>query len=241
LRRPLAALGFAVALLLATGPGAFAQGKDASPFAISQFVERYFAAWNGHDAAALAQVYGADGEATDSSGRTVRGRDAIEAAARTAFDDAFKDAQIHFVRIDSLDVAPGIVTIDVRWWIFAATAPRWERKQYGLSTWVAELNHGTWQILAAHDQLLAAPPAPSPEASPSPAPVERSPEPAARTVRPVLPATLRSPSPPPRRRPSPPPAPSASPSASPSPSPSPSPTPSATPSPARPGPPPNEK
>jgi uncharacterized protein (TIGR02246 family) len=169
LKRPLFALGLAAALLAATGRETRAQGTESSPLAISQFVERYFAAWNGHDAATLARIYDTDGETTDSTGLTVRGRDAIEAAARAAFADPFKDAEIHFVRVDSRDIAPGIVTVDVRWWIFGATVPHWERKQFGLSAWVAELYHGDWQIVAAHDQLLAAPPAASREAPPSPA------------------------------------------------------------------------
>jgi uncharacterized protein (TIGR02246 family) len=250
LRRTLLAIGLAAVLLVATGRDLRAQGRETSPLAISQFVERYFAAWNGHDSAALARNYDADGEATDSTGLTVRGRDAIEAAARTAFGDTFKDAEIHFVRIDSRDVAPGIAAIDVRWWIFGATAPHWERKQYGLSAWVAELNRGEWRIVAAHDQLLAAPADPreaSPSPSPPPAPSVRSPAPAApaapaaRIVRPVLPAPPRSPSPSPSPRPSR--SPSPLPSASPSPSPSPSASPSPTPAPfaSRPGLPPAER
>jgi uncharacterized protein (TIGR02246 family) len=230
-------------LLVASGRDLRAQGKETSPLAISQFVGRYFAAWNGHDAATLARIYEADGETTDSTGLTVRGRAAIEAAARAAFSDPFKDAEIHFVRIDSRDVAPGIVSIDVRWWVFGATAPRWERKQYGLSAWVAQLDRGEWQIVAAHDQLLGAP-AGSPAASPppSPPPAVRSPAPAApaaRTVRPVLPAAPRSPAPSQYRSPSP----SPSPSLSPSPSPSPSPSLSRTPAPfaSRPSLPPNER
>lgn len=171
MKRALAALALVAALFLAAGGAGSARGEKDTPYALTLFVGRYFSAWNGHDPSALARVFNADGEATDSTGRSVRGRDAIEAAARAAFADAFKDAEIHFVRIDTREVAPGVEAIDVRWWIFGATAPHWERKQYGLSSWVAQRSHGEWQILTAHEQLVANPETPPPATpSPSPAP-----------------------------------------------------------------------
>jgi uncharacterized protein (TIGR02246 family) len=168
LRRALAAFGLAAALLLAAGRSSLARGEDDSPFALTMFVQRYFAAWNEHDPSALARVFSEDGEATDTLGQTVRGRAAIEAAARPLFNGVYKDAQIHFVRIDTRAVAPGVVAIDVRWWIVGATTSGWERKQYGLSAWIAKLDRGEWQIFAAHEQLLAPPALAPPPASPGP-------------------------------------------------------------------------
>jgi uncharacterized protein (TIGR02246 family) len=166
LRRTLAGLGLAAVLLLASGQAGVARGTDDSAFILTLFVQRYFAAFNRHDAAALARVFSGDGELTDAAGQNVRGREAIEAAARSAFGSVFKDAEIHFVRIDTRQLARDLVALDVRWWIFGATAPHWGQTQYGLSAWIAAKRDGEWQILAAHEQLIDAPATPAPSAPP---------------------------------------------------------------------------
>ncbi len=181
MRRALAAAVLAAALLLASGRNGYARGAEDSAFVLSLFVESYFAAWNRHDATALGRSFSDDAESTDTTGLTLHGSWAIMAAARAAFSDPFKDAQIHFVRIDSRSLAPGVVAIDVRWWIYGATAPQWERKQYGLSSWVAAKQRGQWRIVTAHEQLVSAPetPAPptpsTPSAAPAPRPAPRHP------------------------------------------------------------------
>ena len=104
------ALSVCILLALALSP-ALADEAPAhtAEQAVKQGVKDLEAAWDKHDAKAVAELYTTEGEIITETGQTLSGRDGIEQALTQAFSDSLKDCTlketIEKVRLIKPDVA----------------------------------------------------------------------------------------------------------------------------------------
>jgi uncharacterized protein (TIGR02246 family) len=122
--------------------------------AISQTVERFLAAWNRHDAAALAQCFVMDADFTNVLGGHVRGRDKIQDAHEKLFAGPLqRSRQTGIVRSIRL-LGKGTAMVDIDWEIESrGTAPQQApRVRRGLMSWVVwKVPDGSCLILILHN------------------------------------------------------------------------------------------
>lgn len=92
--------------------------------AIRETYKQFVAAWNRHDAKAMASVWAVDGDHMEPDGRTVFGRDEVQKLFAIEHATVFKKSELHLaiehVRMTTNDVA----VIDGTYELFGATDTR---------------------------------------------------------------------------------------------------------------------
>jgi len=157
-----AVLSSMVALLFAAAPS-FAQMKPRREMrvratatdeaAIRHVVERYSAAFNRHDAQAVAALYAPNADLTTMYGASQHGRPAIESLYAKLFSgilkEARRDATVKSVRM----LSPRLAVMDANWEMSGITSPNGTPSPVhkGMFTWVMAKRSGEWYILVFHE------------------------------------------------------------------------------------------
>jgi uncharacterized protein (TIGR02246 family) len=115
----------------AARPGEFRPSDLENEVAIRQLYDKFSAAWNRHDARAMAQYWAFDGDHFEPDGRRVEGRDAVEKLFAEEQATAFKQSKLSLTiesvwlitpnvalvngtyRVDGVQ-GPGGVSLDIR-------------------------------------------------------------------------------------------------------------------------------
>lgn len=119
----------------------------------SSVVERFFNAWNSHDAHALGGVFPADGEFTTVLGHHAVGPDAIAELHVMPFARLFADAELSCTDVRTRYLGPGLASVDADWSMKGHTNPRGEPLpgREGSLHLIAARRDNRWQPLVAHN------------------------------------------------------------------------------------------
>ena len=127
--------------------------------AIDNLARALEAAWNRHDAHALAAIFAEDAEFTNVFGMLAEGRAAIEALHAPLFKTMFTDSHLSVgetrVRLIRADVA----SVDIKWSMTGARDPHgkpWPER-VGLLNWIVTRHGGRWLIDVSHNMDLPSP------------------------------------------------------------------------------------
>lgn len=117
------------------------------------------AAWNRHDAHALAEPFAQDADFTNVFGMVARGRAAIEALHAPLFKTMFKDSRLTVTETRVRLIRPDVAAVDVKWTMTGARDPLgnpWPERE-GLLNWIATRHGDGWLIDVSHNMDLPAP------------------------------------------------------------------------------------
>lgn len=115
---------------------------------IQQVIERWEAAWNRHDMAAMARLVTDDADFVNVWGMHWHGRERIEQEHAERHRMQFKDSVWTTEEVKLQFLSPGVALVHLAWSMQA-------RK--GLFTWVMLEEQGSWRIRAAHNTNVVAP------------------------------------------------------------------------------------
>jgi uncharacterized protein (TIGR02246 family) len=156
----------AFALLTATAAAQADRGDGAEERAVRDAVERFGAAWNRHDAKAMAAAFAPEGDIVNPYGEVVKGRPALEALfakeqIRFAHGTRFVDTveSLRFLKPDVALVDGALTVSGVRG--AGPDAPPTTLK--GRYTDVLVKQEGRWQILARRVMLIVPEPGTAPD------------------------------------------------------------------------------
>ncbi len=128
---------------------------------IAQTLQRFFQAWNAHDARALAMTFTSDADFTNVAGVHMQGRTKVESYDARRFATDFKssrlEGQLRSVRL----LTSNLATVDVDWQMINIERDgRPQPGPKGLLNWVmAKQEDGSWLIQVFHNAELSASPA----------------------------------------------------------------------------------
>ena len=108
----------------------------------------FAAAWNAHDAGAIAALMASDARFVTAFGQALRGRAAIGAAHESAFRRAYRDAAITTERVETLRAHGGFALVALDWRIAGTAAAAGER---GALLFALEHADGLWRVVAAQN------------------------------------------------------------------------------------------
>ena len=117
------------------------------------------AAWNRHDARALAEVFAEDADFTNVFGMVATGRVAIEALHAPLFKTMFKDSHLTVLETRVRMIRPDVAAVDVKWTMTGARDPHgnpWPERE-GLLNWIVTDHDGAWLIDVSHNMDLPSP------------------------------------------------------------------------------------
>ncbi len=124
--------------------------------AVQQIVDAFAAAWNDHDARALAALFAQDADFTNVFGMTARGRSSIEQFHRPIFETMFKDSRLEATRTQIRPVRPDVVALDMHWSMTGARDPEGNEwpERHGLISMVIVRDQDVWSIAVMHNMDL---------------------------------------------------------------------------------------
>ena len=109
----------------------------------------FAAAWNAHDAEAIAALMAPDARFVTAFGLVLRGREAIRAAHEGAFRRAYRAASVTTLSVEALRQGPGHALVTLDWRITGTTEAAGER---GAFLFALETDGaGGWRIAAAQN------------------------------------------------------------------------------------------
>ena len=117
------------------------------------------AAWNRHDARALAEPFAEDADFANVFGMTVRGRAAIEALHAPLFKTMFTDSRLTVLETRVRMIRPDVAAVDVKWTMTGARDPHgnpWPER-VGLLNWIVTRHGERWLIDVSHNMDLPSP------------------------------------------------------------------------------------
>jgi uncharacterized protein (TIGR02246 family) len=126
------------------GPEAARREDEAS---IRQVQVLQAEAWNRHDAAAYAGLFGEDGDVVNVVGWWWRGRAEIEKKLTAAFAFVFRDSTLTIEEVGVRFLSPDIAVAHVRWSMVGARTPAAiPEPRQGIQLQVLEKRAGRWLI-----------------------------------------------------------------------------------------------
>ena len=130
--------------------------SETAKLAIQEIADALVAAWNRHDAHALAAVFAEDADFTNVFGMVAKGRPAIDALHAPLFRTIFKDSHLSATEIRVRLIRPDVASADVKWQMTGARDPLgnpWPERE-GLLNWIVTLHDGRWLIDVSHNMDL---------------------------------------------------------------------------------------
>ena len=152
-------LKVALALVLASicgAPGrllAQTSSEEADSAAIRQLVARFIDAFNHHDAQGWAAPFLEDGDFTNVTGLTLRGRSKVEERFRGLFAGPLKDAHRSATVRHTRFVRPDVAAVDAEWELVGSKAADGQENpvRKGMFTWVMVKQNGQWMFADFHE------------------------------------------------------------------------------------------
>ena len=133
-------------------------GAEAGPPAGSSegVAHAFAAAWNAHDADAIAALMAPDARFVTAFGLVLRGREAIRAAHEGAFRRAYRAASVTTLSVQTLRQGPDHALVALDWRISGTTEAAGERGAFlfALETGGTD-GAGGWRIAAAQNTARA--------------------------------------------------------------------------------------
>ena len=114
------------------------------------------AAWNRHDARALAEPFAEDADFTNVFGMLATGRAAIEALHAPLFKTMFTDSRLTVTETSIRMIRPDVAAVDVNWTMTGARDPHgnpWPERT-GLLNWIVTRHGERWLIDVSHNMDL---------------------------------------------------------------------------------------
>jgi uncharacterized protein (TIGR02246 family) len=114
------------------------------------------AAWNRHDACALAEPFAEDADFTNVFGMVATGRAAIEALHAPLFKTMFTDSHLTVTETSIRMIRPDVAAVDVKWTMTGARDPHgnpWPERT-GLLNWIVTRHRDGWLIDVSHNMDL---------------------------------------------------------------------------------------
>ena len=108
----------------------------------------FAAAWNEHDADAVAALMAPGARFVTAFGAVLRGREAIRAAHAGAFRRAYRDASVTTLSVGTLREGADLALVTLEWRIAGTEEAAGER---GAFLFALERAEGGWRILAAQN------------------------------------------------------------------------------------------
>ena len=127
--------------------------------AIEDLARALEAAWNRHDAHALAVSFAEDADFTNVFGMVATGRAAIEALHAPLFKTMFKDSRLTVTDTSVRLIRPDVAAVDVKWTMTGAFDPHgnpWPKRE-GLLNWIATRHGDGWLVDVSHNMDLPSP------------------------------------------------------------------------------------
>jgi uncharacterized protein (TIGR02246 family) len=136
---------------------------------VQRVVAEFADAWNRHDPAAFAAVFAEDADFTNVAGKSLHGRDRIQAFHSKMFSTRFKDSHMTAEQVAVRWVKPDVAAVDVHWSMTGARDDSGAERppRAGVLIWVVAQTGDRLSILVMHNQELNHP-APGASAAPSP-------------------------------------------------------------------------
>lgn len=126
--------------------------------AIRSVVDHLIAAWNRHDAHALAALLSTDADFTNARGVTVSGREHMEAIHAQSFATVLKESQLEQAEIRTRFLRSDVASVDVPWQMTGMTDADGKAlpARNGLISLVMVRDAGHWEIVVMHNLDLCA-------------------------------------------------------------------------------------
>ena len=124
--------------------------------AIEDLARALEAAWNRHDAHALAEPFAEDADFTNVFGMVATGRAAIEALHAPLLKTMFTDSRLTVTGTRVRLIRPDVAAVDVRWTMTGARDPHgnpWPQR-VGLLNWIVTRHGEHWLIDVSHNMDL---------------------------------------------------------------------------------------
>lgn len=127
--------------------------EEVESAAIRQVVARFMDAFNRHDAQGWAAPFMEDGDFTNVTGLTLRGRGKVEERFSRLFAGSLKDARrsatIRHIRL----VKPDVAGVDAEWELVGSKAADGSENpvRKGMFTWVMVKQNGQWMFADFHE------------------------------------------------------------------------------------------
>jgi len=142
----------ALILVLLAGTGALGQSASSAAQtdgeSIEHLVSSYVAAWNQHDARALAGHFADDADFTNLRGISVHGREAIEQFHAPGFETVFKHSHLTPAEVRTRFTAPSSASVEVLWEMTGAVERNGKAVplRRGVANWLVAEHGDQWQI-----------------------------------------------------------------------------------------------
>jgi uncharacterized protein (TIGR02246 family) len=153
-------IGVGVALLfvfstpcLIVGARAQSNSSDAESAAVHKVIDDFVAAFNRHDAHGWAAPFGEDGDFTNVSGLTLRGKDKVEERFKGLFAGVLKNGH-RVVTVRHLRfVRPDVAAVDAEWALDGSLSRDGSVNpvRKGIFTWVMVKENGHWMFADFHE------------------------------------------------------------------------------------------
>lgn len=143
-------LSFALPSLLPHHPTAQAD-QSSDEEAIRSAVDHLIAAWNRHDAHALAALFASDADFTSGRGAAVSGREHIEAFHTAPFATLFKDSCLEQTDIRTRFLRSDVAAVDVPWQMTGKGRAESKPPRSGLMSLVMVRDAEHWEIAVLHN------------------------------------------------------------------------------------------
>jgi uncharacterized protein (TIGR02246 family) len=139
--------------LLAPIARAQSNSSEAESAGVRKVIDEFVGAFNRHDAGGWAMPFGEDGDFTNVSGLTRRGRKEVEERFKGLFAGPLKDAHrtvtVRHIRF----VKPDVVAADAEWALTGSRAADGSENpvRKGIFTWVMVKQDGKWMFADFHE------------------------------------------------------------------------------------------
>jgi len=137
--------------------GAAHSDQQSDEESIRSLVDHLIAAWNRHDAHAVAALFSSDAEFTNGLGSTLSGRAPIERFHAQCLAILFQNSRLESTAIRTRFLRSDVASIDVHWLMTDAGTPN--ELRHGLISLIMLRDVEHWEIALMHNVDLSALPA----------------------------------------------------------------------------------
>jgi uncharacterized protein (TIGR02246 family) len=158
MRKPSRIVIAAVAAVLAMTMLASAQSNEGSITAdrrdeklVREVYDRFIAAWNAHDVAAIGKMWSIDGDHMEPDGETAKGREAVTMLMKRRHDTVFKTTRLNLSIADVWFMPGDVALVDGGYEIYGIRGPDGKElpARRGHLTSVLIKEQGQWWIAAS--------------------------------------------------------------------------------------------